>query len=85
MQGTLWVTTSSSCLVLTSHASVTTLLKFGFVGSHSNSLFIVHTFHVTPYPNDTQYCSLLAPPNQTSYEVTYSGTTLAEARLTIEF
>jgi hypothetical protein len=33
----------------------------------------------------TQYCLLLAPPNQTSQEVTHPGSTLAEARLTVEF
>jgi hypothetical protein len=33
----------------------------------------------------TQYCPLLAPPNQTSQEVTHPGTTLAEACLTTEF
>jgi hypothetical protein len=33
----------------------------------------------------TQYCPLLAPPNQTSQEVTHPGTALAEARLTAEF
>jgi hypothetical protein len=36
-------------------------------------------------PQTTQYCSLLAPPNQTSQEVTHPGTTLAEARLTADF
>jgi len=36
-------------------------------------------------PPMTQYCLLLAPPNQASKEVTYLGTTLAEARLTTEF
>ena len=40
---------------------------------------------VTPHPNDTQYCPLLAPPNQTFQEVTHLGTTLAEVRLTAEF
>jgi hypothetical protein len=40
---------------------------------------------VTPHPNDTQYCPLLAPPNQTSQKVTHPDTTLAEARLTAEF
>jgi len=33
----------------------------------------------------TQYCPLLAPPNQTSQDVTHSSITLAEARLTAEF
>jgi hypothetical protein len=33
----------------------------------------------------TQYRPLLAPPNQTSWEVTHPGTTLVEARLTAEF
>jgi hypothetical protein len=33
----------------------------------------------------TQYCLLLAPPNQTSQEVTHPGITLTEARLTAEF
>jgi hypothetical protein len=36
-------------------------------------------------PPMTQYCPLLAPPNQTSQEVTYPGIALAEARLTAEF
>jgi hypothetical protein len=36
-------------------------------------------------PPMTQYCPLLAPPNQTSQEVTHPGTVLAEARLTAEF
>jgi hypothetical protein len=36
-------------------------------------------------PQTTQYCTLLAPPNQTSYEITHLGTTLVEARLTAEF
>ena len=40
---------------------------------------------VTSHPNDTQYCPLLAPLNQTSQEVTHPGTTLVEARLTAEF
>jgi hypothetical protein len=40
---------------------------------------------VTSHPNDTQYCPLLAPLNQTSQEVTHHGTTPAEARLTAEF
>ena len=40
---------------------------------------------LTPHPNDTQYCPLLAPPNQTSQEVTHPGTTLVEARLIAEF
>ena len=40
---------------------------------------------VTPHPNDSQYCPLLAPLNQTSQEVTHPGTTFAEARLTVEF
>jgi hypothetical protein len=40
---------------------------------------------VTSHPNDTQYCPLLAPLNQTSQEVTHPGTTPAEARLTAEF
>ena len=40
---------------------------------------------VTPHPNDTQYCSLLASPNQTSQEVTHPSTTFAETRLTAEF
>jgi hypothetical protein len=40
---------------------------------------------VTFHPNDTQYCPLLTPLNQTSQEVTHPGTTLAEARLTTEF
>jgi hypothetical protein len=35
-----------------------------------------------PHPNDTQYCLLLTPPNQTSQEVTHPSTTLAKARLT---
>jgi hypothetical protein len=39
---------------------------------------------VRSHPNDIQYCPLLAPINQTSQEVTYLGTTLAEARLTAE-
>jgi hypothetical protein len=38
---------------------------------------------VTSHPNDTQYCPLLAPLNQTSQEVTHPGTTPAEARLTV--
>jgi len=33
----------------------------------------------------TQYCLLLAPPNQTSQDVTHPGIALAEARLTAEF
>jgi len=33
----------------------------------------------------TQYYPLLAPPKQTFQEVTYLGTTLAKARLTVEF
>jgi len=37
-----------------------------------------------PHPT-TQYCPLLAPPNQTSQEVTHSSTTLAKAHLTMEF
>jgi hypothetical protein len=36
-------------------------------------------------PLMTQYCPLLAPPNQTFQEVTHPGITLAEARLTAEF
>ena len=40
---------------------------------------------VTLHPNDTQYFPLLAPPNQTSQEVTHYDTNLAEARLTAEF
>jgi hypothetical protein len=40
---------------------------------------------VTSYPNDTQYCPLLATLNQTSQEVTHPGTAPAEARLTAEF
>jgi hypothetical protein len=40
---------------------------------------------VISHLNDTQYCSLLAPLNQTSQEVTHPGTTSAEARLTAEF
>ena len=40
---------------------------------------------VTPHPNVTQYCPLLAPPNQTSQEVTHPSTTIAEACLTAEF
>jgi hypothetical protein len=36
----------------------------------------------TPHPNDTQYCPFLAPPNQTSQEITHYGATLTEARLT---
>jgi len=32
-------------------------------------------------PPMTQYCPLLAPPNQTSQEVTHPSTTLAKARL----
>jgi hypothetical protein len=36
-------------------------------------------------PLTTQYCPLLAPPNQTSQEVTHPGTTLVEARLTARF
>jgi hypothetical protein len=36
-------------------------------------------------PPMTQYCPLLAPPNQTFQEVTHPGTTLTEARLTAEF
>jgi hypothetical protein len=41
--------------------------------------------HVTSHFNDTQYCLLLAPPNQTSQEVTHPSTTLAEAYLIAEF
>ena len=37
---------------------------------------------VTSYLNNTQYCPLLAPRNQTSQEVTHPGTTLAKAYLT---
>jgi hypothetical protein len=40
---------------------------------------------VTSHPNDTQYCPLLAPRNQTSQEVTHPDTTLAEACLITEF
>jgi hypothetical protein len=40
---------------------------------------------VTPHPNVTQYCSLLAPPNHISQEVTHPGITLTEVRLTAEF
>jgi len=40
---------------------------------------------VTTHPKTTQYCSLLALPNQTLQEVTHPGTTLIEARLTAEF
>jgi hypothetical protein len=36
-------------------------------------------------PKTTQYCPLLALPNQTSLEVTHLGTTLTKARLTAEF
>jgi hypothetical protein len=36
-------------------------------------------------PSTTQYCPLLSLPNQTSQEVTYPGTTLAEARLIAKF
>jgi hypothetical protein len=36
-------------------------------------------------PPMTQYCPLLAPLNQTSQEVIHPGTTLAKARLTVEF
>jgi hypothetical protein len=43
------------------------------------------TASVTSHPNDTQYCPLLAPLNQTSQEVTHPSTTSAEARLTAEF
>jgi hypothetical protein len=39
---------------------------------------------VTLHPNDTQYCLLSAPSNQTSQGVTHPGTTLTEARLTAE-
>jgi hypothetical protein len=40
---------------------------------------------VTSQPNNTQYCPLLAPLNQTSQEVTHPDTTPAEACLTAEF
>jgi hypothetical protein len=36
---------------------------------------------LTSHPNDTQYCPLLAPLNQTFQEVTHLGTAPAEARL----
>jgi hypothetical protein len=36
-------------------------------------------------PQTTQYCPLLAPPNQTFQEVTHPGSSLAEVRLTVEF
>jgi hypothetical protein len=36
-------------------------------------------------PPMTQYCLLLAPSNQTSQEVTFPGTIIAEAHLTAEF
>jgi hypothetical protein len=40
---------------------------------------------ITPHPNDTQYCPLLAPPNQTSQGVTHPDTTFVEAFLIVEF
>jgi hypothetical protein len=61
----------------------------------SSNLFSVKSAHeldimvggrsVTSHPNETQYCPLLAPLNQTFQEVTYPGITLAEARLTAKF
>jgi hypothetical protein len=40
---------------------------------------------ITPHPNDTQYCPFFTPLNQTFQGVTHPGTTIAEARLTVEF
>ena len=40
---------------------------------------------VTPHPNDTQYYPLLAPPNQTSRDVTHPSTTIVEVCLTVKF
>ena len=49
------------------------------------SITVSSTGSITPHPNDTQYCPLLAPLSQTSQKVTHPGTTLTEARLTAEF
>jgi hypothetical protein len=40
---------------------------------------------ITPHPNDTQYCTLLALPNQNSQGITYPDTTIAKAHLTAKF
>jgi hypothetical protein len=48
-------------------------------------IFGVGTSLCNDPPSMTQYCPLLAPPNQTSQKVTHLGIALAEARLTAEF
>jgi hypothetical protein len=68
----------------------TTLQDNDFVKQNAaNHKLIVLIFMVVRGCNDsppmTQYCLLLAPPNQTSQEVTHPGIALAEARLAAEF